>query len=184
MVGLFSCVSNETPKPKGYFRIDLPKRNYQLFDSTFPYTFEYPVYATLSKDPYAPDQKYWININYPRFRATVHISYKPINNNLITYLEDARKMVVKHIPKANAIRDSLILDPSRSLFGLAYNIDGNGVASPYQFIVTDSTHHFLRGSLYFNVVPNNDSLQPVIQFIKGDLKHLLNTLRWKSAEEK
>jgi gliding motility-associated lipoprotein GldD len=181
---LASCGSHGTPKPRGYFRIDLPKRSYQVFDSTpFPYTFEYPTYAEISKDPYSPKQKYWVNINYPRYHATIHISYKTVDDNLIKYLEDARKMVIKHIPKANAIKDSLIVDRSRKMFGLTYDIEGNGVASPYQFIVTDSSRHFLRGSLYFRVEPNNDSLQPVIQFIKGDIRHLLKTLRWKPAEK-
>ncbi|MBN2614292.1 MAG: gliding motility lipoprotein GldD [Bacteroidales bacterium] len=183
LTALISCGSNATPKPRGYFRIALPRHSYQRFDSAFPYTFEYPTYTTLSKDPYSPDQKYWININYPRYKATIHLSYKAIDHNLMKYLEDARKMVVKHIPKANAINDSLIVDPARKLYGLTYDIEGNGVASPYQFILTDSTQHFLRGSLYFRVVPNNDSLQPVIQFIKGDIRHLLNTLHWKQVKK-
>ncbi|MBN2637601.1 MAG: gliding motility lipoprotein GldD [Bacteroidales bacterium] len=176
---VISCGSQSTPKPSGYFRIALPQRSYQNFDTTFPYSFQYPTYAYITKDPYSPKEKYWINIDYPKFKATIHISYKNIHNNLTKYLEDARKMVVKHIPKANAINDSLIIDPGRNLYGLAYDIEGNGVASPYQFILTDSTQHFLRGSLYFRVVPNNDSLQPVIQFIKGDIRHLLKTFHWK-----
>lgn len=183
LAAMLSCNSHETPKPRGYFRIALPQHSYQKFDSTFPYTFEYPTYSTISKDPFSPDQKYWININYPKYKATIHLSYKSVDHNLMKYLEDARKMVVKHIPKANAINDSLIMDPSRRLYGLAYDIEGNGVASPYQFILTDSTQHFLRGSLYFRVVPNNDSLQPVIRFIKGDIRHLLGTLRWKQVKK-
>ncbi len=176
---LVSCHNNYTPKPRGYFRIDLPRHAYRDFDSTYPYRFSYPVYARISNDPLSPEKKYWMDINFPRFHATLHISYKTINHNLRKYLEDSRKMVVKHIPKANAINDSLIVDPQRDLFGMTYDIEGAGVASPYQFILTDSLHHFLRGSLYFHVEPNNDSLEPVIRFIKQDIRHFINTLRWK-----
>ena len=175
----FSCHNHYSPKPRGYFRIDLPKHVYRTFDSTYPYTFSYPVYAKISNDPLSPGQKYWMDINFPAFRATLHISYKTVDHNLRKYLEDSRKMVVKHIPKANAINDSLIEDPQRNLFGMAYDIEGTGVASPYQFILTDSLHHFLRGALYFHVEPNNDSLAPVIRFIKQDIRHFIKTLKWK-----
>lgn len=184
VAAISSCGSPATPKPRGYFRIALPQHSYQDFDSTFPYSFQYPTYTYITRDSYSPKKKYWINIHYPRYKATIHISYKTIHHNLTKYLEDARKMVVKHIPKADAINDSLIVDPNRDLFGLTYDIEGTGVASPYQFILTDSTTHFLRGSLYFRVVPNNDSLQPVIRFIKDDIRHMLKTFQWKPLNEK
>ncbi len=178
------CQSHYTPKPRGYFRITLPKHEYKLFDTVFPYTFEYPKYVKITPDPYSPNEKYWINMDYPQFHATIHISYKVVHNNLIKYLKDARKMVVKHIPKANAINDSLIINPAHNIYGMVYDIEGNGVASPYQFIITDSSKNFLRGSLYFNLPPNNDSLSPVIEFIKEDIRHFLKTFSWKKMPEK
>ncbi|UBM62834.1 gliding motility lipoprotein GldD [Candidatus Sulfidibacterium hydrothermale] len=181
---LISCHSHYSPKPRGYFRIDLPKHAYRSFDSTFPYRFSYPVYAKISNDPLSPEQKYWMDIHFPQFKATLHISYRTIHHNLRKYLEDSRKMVVKHIPKANAIHDSLIIDPKRNVFGMAYDIEGSGVASPYQFILTDSIRHFLRGSLYFRVEPNNDSLAPVIRFIKQDIRHFIQTLQWENPGNK
>jgi len=177
---LASCGQVYTPKPRGYFRIDIPKRSYRLFDSTFPFRFEYPADAKITNDPNSPHQKYWIDVRYPQYKATIHISYKSVHHNLVKYLEDSRSMVIKHIPKANAINDSLIIDPQRHLYGMAYDIEGIGVASPYQFILTDSSSHFLRGALYFRVIPNNDSLEPVIQAIKGDIRHMLNTFHWKN----
>lgn len=173
-----SCSQNYTPLPRGYFRIELPQHKYKLSDTSFPYYFEYPEYASLQSSPHNPDQRYWINIVYPQFKATVYLSYKDVNDNLITYLEDAYTLVSKHIPKADAINDSLIFDKERSVFGLTYKIEGNGAASPYQFFVTDSSSHFLRGALYFDIIPNNDSLEPVINFITKDLEHLINTLKW------
>ena len=176
-----TCTEHYSPKPRGYFRIDLPVKKYRDFDTTFPYTFEYPLYAAISGDPYFPKEKYWINIQFPKFKATLHISYKTIHNNLSKYIEDAHLLVSKHIPKASAINDSVIIDPSEQLYGLVYDIEGNGAASPYQFFLTDSIHRFVRGALYFNVVPNNDSLEPVIGFIKKDVQHMIATFRWKNS---
>ncbi len=175
----FSCQENYTPKPRGYFRIDLPDKTYQNLDSTgFPYSFHYPKYAFLSNDPYNPKQKYWLNINFPAFNATVHISYRRINNNLADILNDAHTLVAQHISKADAIYDSLIIKPKQKVYGVVFNIEGVSVASPYQFYVTDSTQHYLRGALYFNTHPNNDSLKPVIEFLKTDIDTLLNSLKW------
>ncbi|RLD43281.1 MAG: gliding motility lipoprotein GldD [Bacteroidetes bacterium] len=177
---LTACDEPYTPKPRGYFRIDLPEKQYILFDSVFPYSFEYPAYAIISPDLLSPNEKYWINIDFKPFKATLYLSYKKIDGDLITYLEDAHTLVTKHIPKADAIYDSLIVDRQRNVFGLTYEIEGSGAASPYQFFLTDSTTHFLRGSLYFNTAPNNDSLQPVIEFIQQDIEHLIATLKWKN----
>lgn len=168
------------PKPRGYFRIDFPEKQYVLLDSIYPYSFEYPTYTSIQADLHAPNEKNWINLQFKPYRATLHLSYKQIDANLIDYLEDAHMLVTKHIPKADAIYDSLIVDRQRNVFGLAYEIEGSGAASPYQFFLTDSTTHFLRGALYFNTIPNNDSLEPIIDFIQKDLEHLIATLNWKN----
>jgi gliding motility-associated lipoprotein GldD len=173
-----SCDYNYTPLPRGYFRIDLPMHNYRLSDTLYPYYFEYPVYTNLQIPPGNPDQKYWLNIQYPQFKATIYLSYKEVDNNLDTYLEDAYTLVSKHIPKAEDIENNIIIDRDRNVFGLVYKIEGSGAASPYQFFVTDSASHFLRGAVYFNIVPNNDSLEPVIDFISEDIEHLISTIKW------
>lgn len=167
------------PKPRGYFRIDLPEKQYVTLDTMRCYSFEYPTYATITPDFHSLQEKDWVNVEFPRFKGTIHISYKPVDGNLGEYLEDAYVMITKHISKATGIRDSVIINKERNVYGLVYFLDGEGVASPLQFYVTDSTEHFLRGSLYFKVVPNNDSLQPVIDFITSDVRHLINTLEWK-----
>lgn len=171
--------NNPQPKPRGYFRIDLPEKQYVTLDTMARYSFEYPVYATITPDYYSPDEHDWVNVVFPAFKGTIHLSYKHVHGNLSRYVEDAHKMIVKHIEKASGIRDSLIIDERRDVYGLLYFLDGEGVASPLQFYVTDSTQHFMRGSLYFNTYPNNDSLQPVIDFITEDVRHLITTLEWK-----
>ncbi len=172
------CNNDYIPKPRGYFRIDLPEKSYRVLDTTFPYSFEYPDYAEIIPDELSPHEPYWINLDFPGFNGRIHISYKEVNNNLITYFEDARTMVVKHIPKASAIEDELIFSPESDIFGLKYMIKGIGAASPCQFFLTDSSRHFVRGALYFNMIPNNDSLAPVIDFINEDIDHLIDTFRW------
>lgn len=176
-----SCNSDYTPKPRGYFRIALPEKKYTLLDSVYPYKFEYPAYARITNDPLSPREKNWINIEMPVFHGRIHISYKPISNknSLIQFTEDTRALALKHMVKASGIRQIAIDDPSRKMFGLVYEINGLGAASPYQFYLTDSVSHFMRGSLYFDVIPNNDSLAPVIDFVKSDIQHMFETIKWK-----
>ena len=176
---IVSCNTDYYPKPRGYFRIDLPEKEYILFDSTFPYKFEYPKYAKLEKNTIETGEAYWINLAFDQFKGKLYLSYKIIDNNLVEYLEDTHAMVMKHIPKANAIENNIFENEYAGVYGLTYSISGVGAASPFQFYVTDSTHHFLRGALYFNVVPNNDSLQPVIDFLIEDINHLIETMEWK-----
>jgi len=183
-VGAFmsSCDNtNYTPKPKGYFRIALPEKKYLLLDSIYPYSFEYPKNAFITNDPLSPTEKNWINIELPTFHGRIHISYKSLSgiNNLVTYTEDARTLALKHMSKASGIRQIAIKDQKRKVYGLVYEINGMGTASPYQFYLTDSTKHFMRGSLYFDVIPNNDSLAPVIDFVKPDIQNLFETFNWK-----
>jgi len=179
LVILHSCQDSYTPKPRGYYRIDLPAKEYRSFDTTFPFTFEYPVYSKIFSDSSRMAEPYWINIYYLSFHAQLHISYKPIKNNLAIYLNDAHTLVNKHIPKANAISQREYLDPAAKVYGLVYEIRGSDAASTYQFYLTDSTTHFVRGALYFDLVPNNDSLSPVIDFLKKDIEHMVTTFRWK-----
>lgn len=176
-----SCSNDFTPKPRGYFRIALPEKKYILLDSVYPYKFEYPAYASITNDPLSPQEKNWINIEMPGFHGRIHISYKQLTdiNSLIKFTEDTRTLALKHMAKASGIRNIAIDDPARKMYGLVYEINGMGAASPYQFYLTDSTRNFLRGSLYFDAVPNNDSLAPVIEFVKSDIQHLFETINWK-----
>ncbi len=178
---LIACGSDYFPKPRAYFRIDLPEKNYRHLDSIYPFSFDYPVYSSISQDKNSPHEKNWININFNDFKGSLHLSYKRVDGNLVKYMEDSRTMAFKHIPKASAIDNRLIINKKARVFGLIYEISGSGAASPYQFFVTDSLNHFLRGALYFNIVPNNDSLAPVIDFLKQDIEHLIKSFEWKES---
>jgi hypothetical protein len=178
-----ACNSPYTPKRRGYFRIDFPKHEYQVFDRAgFPYTFEYPVYANVIQDTTffedRPENPYWINIDFPQFQGRIHISYKEVGKNDLTKLvNDAYNLTYKHTTKATGIEDSVMRTPN-GITGVFFKVGGNA-ATAKQFFVTDSTRHFLRGALYFDTSPNEDSLGIVNDFLQQDMRHLINTFKWK-----
>ena len=173
-----SCDNEFAPKPKGYFRIDFPAKKYSLFDTLYPYSFEYPNYAKPIAYKGSIDNKYWMNLEFLPYRATLHLSYFGVNNDLQKHLDESRTLAYKHTVKAEAIDENTISFPAKKVFGTVYQIRGNA-ASSLQFYVTDSAKHFLRGAFYFNVPPNSDSLAPVNEFITKDIQHFVSTLSWR-----
>jgi gliding motility-associated lipoprotein GldD len=181
---LFSCNSSYTYKKKGYFKIDFPEKKYQVFDQPgYPYRFEYPVYAVVSKDTSffgeATENPWWINIDLPQFAGRIYISYKEVlKNNFDSLVNDGFKMAYKqHTDISTGINDSVMKTPNGAE-GIYFSLGGN-TATANQFFLTDSTRHFLRGALYFDAAPNEDSLAVVNDFLKKDVQHLINTLEWK-----
>jgi len=199
---IFSCNSNYTSKKTGYFKINFPEKKYTSFNQPgYPYTFEYPVYAKIAKDSSYFEEgsknPYWINIEFPTFNGTIFISYKQIGgtsvykiknsdgtyrdsvgvNNFDKMVNDAFNLTYKNDVKAYSIEDSLMHTPN-NVTGVFFKVSGN-VATAKQFFLSDSVKHFLRGALYFDATPNEDSLRPVNAFLQEDMKHLINTLQWK-----
>jgi len=189
LISLFltGCSEDYAPKPRGFFRIDLPAKSYRSFDSNCPFTFDYPVYAKVVPDIEDKDaEPCWLNVDFPGFKGRLHLSYKPLKRrgtgdegNLNSYMEESRTLINKHIAKADAIDEQRISSPQNKVYGLVYEVSGTGAASPIQFVLTDSVNHFMRAALYFNAVPNNDSLAPVIEFIKQDIGRMIQSFRWK-----
>jgi gliding motility-associated lipoprotein GldD len=179
LLALTGCNEDYSPKPKGYNRIDLPEPAYQPLQQQHPYHFEYSKYAKVLQDSSGIAQPHWIDLYYPRFQANVQLTYRPIHNNpkaFAAMVEDARKLTSKHQIKAYAIEESEIRTPT-GLKASVFELEGE-VPSQFQFYVTDTTHHFFRGALYFRTATANDSLAPVINYLKKDIIHLLNTLKW------
>ena len=182
---LIACNSDFTQKRKGYYRIEFPEKRYQSFDQPgYPYSFEYPVYANIIKDSTFFDDPtenpWWINIDVPQFAGRIYISYKEIRSRpqLDSLVNDAFKMASrKHVEIATGIDQSELKTPN-GVEGIYFSLHGN-TATANQFFLTDSTEHFLRGALYFDSAPNADSLGIVNDFLKKDLMHLINTLKWK-----
>jgi gliding motility-associated lipoprotein GldD len=179
---LASCNSPYVPKQEGYFKISFPEKKYLVFNQPgYPYTFEYPVYSKISKDTSffgdSPDNPWWLNISFPQFEGNIYVTYKPVKNNLQKLIDDAFNMTNKHTVMASAINDSMMITPN-NIHGMFFKVQGE-VATANQFFLTDSTKNFLRGALYFNATPNEDSLKPVNDFVSADMRHLINTFKWK-----
>ena len=182
---LAGCRDVAVPKPKGYFRIDLPPREYTTFSDSIlqtislPVSFEYPVYGRISFGADFNSEPGWFNIEFPSYKAKIYFTYKEINNDLEELMEQTYTMNVKnHITKADAINEQIISYPDHRVYGILYDLKGN-TATAVQFYVTDSIKHYFRGSLYFASEPNPDSLAPVTEFFREDIIHLIETLKWK-----
>ncbi|GAB2836639.1 hypothetical protein GCM10027043_44240 [Ferruginibacter profundus] len=198
---LASCNSTYTSKKKGYFKVDFPERKYITFQQEgFPYTFEYPAYAAIIKDSTYfdsnPENPYWINIDFPQFGGRIFLSYKIVGGKAIYKLKqangsyrdsiginkfdnmvnDAFNLTNKNQAITNSIKDSMMHTPN-GVTGVFFKVGGNA-ATAKQFFLSDTTRHFLRGALYFDVTPNADSLRPVQDFLQKDIEHMINSFRW------
>jgi gliding motility-associated lipoprotein GldD len=201
---LCSCHNDYTPKPYAYLRIDLPEHEYFLLDTmrtnpgdtlvfdgdtaialtgitkTFPFIFEAnQCIEWTEKD--APKGERWIDLMYPQWDGVVFLTYRPLKapDSLRTQVDESMRLLEQHYKVASGIEEQGYEDPEHKVYGTVYYLKGRKVASTCQFWLTDSTHHFLRGALFLNTSPNNDSLAPVIDYIQADIEHLVETLRWR-----
>lgn len=176
------CGADYSPKPRGYFKIDLPEKKYQSYAGDCPYSFDYPVYAKVFPDSSRDTKPCWLNIAYPLFNGRIHLSYQPVTSReqFNQLIEDARTFAFKHTVKATAIDEGLISYPEKKVYGIYYSIDGN-TASSVQFFLTDSTKNYLRGALYFNEQPHLDSIQPVLDFVKKDIDVMIKSFKWNKS---
>jgi gliding motility-associated lipoprotein GldD len=168
------------PKPRGFYRIEFPKKEYQEYTADCPYTFTYPKYAIIEPDKKAGAKPCWVNMQFPQFKATLHLSYQPVTSKkeFNELVEDARTFAFKHTVKATSIDEGVIHYADKKVYGIYYTIDGNA-ASSAQFFLTDSTRNYIRGALYFNSEPRLDSIQPVLNFIKQDVAVMIKSFKWK-----
>ncbi len=173
-----ACKKEYVPKPRGYFRISFPEKSYQNITESSPYQFQIPAYGKLIPDNQPGAEDFWANILFSKNNAEIHISYKKVKNNLAKLTEESRKLAYQHSIKADAIDERIFVNPENKVYGTIYLIDGNA-ASPFQFYLTDSSKHFLRGALYIREIPNIDSIRPVIEFLESDVIRLIETTSWK-----
>jgi len=175
---LSSCSERYVPKPYGYYRIDLPENTYCTFDKAdYPYQFAYSTLAEI-RPKEEVHERYWLDVYYPRLDARIHCSYKRVEDNLRELSYDAQDFVYKHSGKASAIPEQGYDNDAAHVHGVFYELKGN-TASPYQFYLTDSTTHFFRAAVYFNCLPNQDSLMPVIHYLQTDIRTMIETFKWQ-----
>ena len=178
-----SCGKDPIPKPPAYLRLEYPAPNYDEALTPLPFLFEKNVLATktTTKPLQADTESYGVNIEYPSLKGTIYLTYKKVNKDrelLITFLRDAQNFTQKHTIKADEITEQLYLNEENKVYGMFYEVGGNA-ASQSQFYVTDSINHFVTGSLYFYAKPNYDSILPAAHYLKNDIKHLMETIKWK-----
>ncbi len=176
LIVLVACKEDTLPKPKAFLRLAYDDASYQIPSTDCPYTFEFSTKATAKTA-----SKCWINLHYPQLKASINMTYRPINGNLKELLLEAEKLTYKHAIKADGISAQPFENQEKRTFGSLLEVSGNA-ASPLQFHLTDSSQHFITGALYFEVQPNYDSILPAIKYVEQDIKHLMETFEWKSLE--
>ncbi|CAG5084098.1 gliding motility lipoprotein GldD [Parvicella tangerina] len=177
---LNSCVDDtkDIPKPYGYYRIELPDHEYEVYDDPeCPFSFEAPKNA-LIVDNDQQGQNCFKSMIYPELKAGVYFTYFPINDNFEELVKTADDIVYEHHNMASGIQVDEVSNEEKHVYGTSYKLMGE-VAVNQVFFVTDSNHHYFAGKLYFETVPNYDSLQPCIDYITEDIEHLMNTMEWK-----
>ncbi|MBR1798756.1 MAG: hypothetical protein IJ761_02505 [Bacteroidales bacterium] len=170
-----------TPKPQAYLRIDTPQASYHVCDSAYlPFTFEQNTISAIELKKQTP-RDVWVDLKYDTWDGVVFLSYKRMQSeaDLRGQTDTSMRLMEAHYQFTNGVEEQHYEDPERKVYGSAYRLRGTRVASTYQFWVTDSSRHFLRGAIYLNQAPNNDSLAPVISYLQADVDHLIETLRWR-----
>lgn len=171
-----SCKEESVPKPKSHLRLDYPVAQYTQFSNTSGNcAFSFDINEN-SKVKMKQDCS--MEIEYPKMKATIYLNYKTVSGNIDQLLRDAQKLTYEHVVKADDIAEQPFLNPEHKAYGMFYQVGGNA-ATNAQFYVTDSTRHFLVGSVYFYAKPNYDSILPAAAYIKNDMRKIMETVKWK-----
>jgi gliding motility-associated lipoprotein GldD len=162
-------------KPSALLRLEYSEPSYDTIAVECPFEFLVNQEAILKAK-----SNCWMNIHYPKMNATLYLSYREVNDNrnIDSLLYDAQKLTYDHTIKAESILEQPRVDSINKVYGMFYMINGNA-ATQSQFYVTDSTNHFLNGSLYFESKPNFDSLYPAVVYLRNDIRRIMETIRWK-----
>ncbi len=171
-----SCGGEVIPKPEGMLRLSYPIPKYQEIELPCSYSFEKNEFSELKKA--RRNRKCWYNLEYREMNATLYLSYYKIQDNLDSLLRDAQNLTQEHFIKADGIKPNEYANPESNVYGMIYMVSGDA-ASPSQFYATDSVNHFIVGSVYFKVKPNYDSILPAADYLRNDIRHLMESLRWK-----
>ncbi|MCM4155250.1 gliding motility lipoprotein GldD [Gramella sp. AN32] len=171
-----ACKNDPKPKPKGFLSLNYPEAKYERTELDCPFEFDKNSLAEIG--PSRNKIPCWINLNYNFMNGSIYITYQQVNNNLDSLLMDAQKLPLQHTIKADAIEGDIYTNDLHKTYGMFYEVEGDA-ASQAQFYLTDSTEHFITGSVYFNRVPNYDSLVPAAAYLKKDIRHLMESLTWK-----
>ena len=171
-----ACGKRYVPKPYGYVRTYIPDTSYTRYNYFGICSFA----LSDNADVIEREDSLWANLHYSALTATLHCSYSRINNNLRQLTDDAQDFVYKHSAIATGISEREYFRPEDNIYCILYELGGN-TASPYQFCITDSVRNFFRASLYFECLPNRDSLQPSVEYMHNDIIRLVESFKWTES---
>ncbi len=167
------------PKPPTYLKVELPEHRYKLYNGDCPYEFEVAEIFDVKDVKQENDFTCHKDIQLGELNGVINFSYIEMKEPLSRYVNYSNDKVDEHKIKATEIVDTRILRSDERVYGTIFELKGD-VATPFQFYLTDSTDRFVSGVVYFNCVPNYDSLKPSLEYFKEDLFHLVNTFKWKN----
>lgn len=171
-VFLGSCEDQPIPKPKAQMRLEYPQGASSPLE-TENFRFNYNELATPNLDSETA-----FSLEYPDMKGAIFLNYKKVDDNLEKLIVDAKRLSYEHALKADNIVEQPYVNPDKQVYGALFEVQGNA-ASQSQFFVTDSTEHFLTGSVYFYVKPNYDSILPAAAYLQNDIRRIIETLEWK-----
>jgi len=185
---LFACTEPPVllPKPRIYPKVISPEKGYTNLDiKDCPFEMDVPVYFQSLKDSLQNDAEKihscWYDLYCEQLNSYVHLSYVPFRKRaeFDKLIADAFEMANKHNIRASYREELKIENLEEKVYGLIFEIDGP-VATPIQFFMTDSTQHFIRGSLYFKSGVNRDSIAPIYDFLKVDIGRMIESFKWQA----
>ena len=156
-----SCKDDVLPKPKAMLRLEYPAGKEGILE-TEHFSVKYNEMAKLKSESNTS-----FTLDYPLMKGSIFINYKA----------DAQKLSYEHVVKADGIYEEPVVNEPHKVYGMYYEVKGNA-ASQSQFYVTDSTEHFVTGSLYFYAKPNYDSILPAAVHLQKDIRKIIESLRW------
>lgn len=174
VLALSSCKEEVLPKPMASLRLDYPEATYTTFNEvSCPFTFQMNSSGKVKQEKNCD-----LSIHYPKMKATIYLSFKPVNNNITMLLRDAQTLTYKHVVKADDIVEQPFLNKKENVYGMFYTVNGNA-ATNAQFYLTDSTRYFVDCSVYFYAKPNYDSIMPAASYLRNDLQNMMESFKWK-----
>lgn len=175
---LFSCdETNYLPREKGFLRLEFEKPTYDTFSNessglNFIYNDAYSTFEIVSDEKIVLGYKdIKINIVVVDVELENLSSFEESIQNFYMFLEPHRK-------KSNQISIKEFTSADNNRFAKVFEMRGP-VASPLQFYVTDSTNHFLFGSMNIMEKSDYDSIYPSIMYVKNDIFSIIESVNWE-----
>jgi gliding motility-associated lipoprotein GldD len=179
---LSSCGDDELtiPKPPTFLRSELPDHEYTTFKDHAHFSCDFSKNYLVKPVLFGNVVTDHLEVNLGPLNGTLYVNYFPLPNRdtLVRYINLSNDKVDEHQMKADRIIDKQLIDKNKKVYGTFFEFQGN-VATNFQFYLTDSVNHFVRGEVLMNCRPNYDSLRPSLDYLKQDLLKLFESFEWK-----